>query len=1424
MKKLFILLLFLIFIGSLIQISAQDFTSENQERRYYTPEKDGIHFTFLKPGEAGFTDKLVAQPGTEFNIVNDEITSGYYLTFQENGGKPGALELIDPQSGSTFTITNAGSKSRITYDPVSNRVFLNENSTADVNANGTLLKGISNASISVNSKGEVDFASFTSKNGGTYDFNYNGKRYSITANPGDNVVFNPKENKISASGSKDIGFGLNNLEAGKLADRQDTIKAKNWEAVLDISGNIKELKINDGGTFYDVQNKAEFSSKKTFSVFYDGRDIEKYDGNAISISNAEDVNKINAKGEVNVKDSAKNLFYLGLDKNTYCSYDKDTANFAVKDGKATIGNGKHQVSVNNGLVLGTDKFEFSDKASQFSVGFDKDGKTESISINYKDNNGVNQLEASYFKDGKSQSIKINDLATSEDDLSRRTQFQESDLSRKLVSEIDNLNREIASKKAKGEDVTDLIKQKDASELIYSQIKMNELVRIGDYDSAITEINSYLSQNRESEAAYTAKKNLGELYQAKEDYGKAIEIFKDLQNNPRNREDAGFALAAAYRQAGDPENAQATYFDMITKSSSDDVKSQAYLGLASNYIQKSDIRSSLLATEKVLELDPKNTVAKEFKKQLELRYIDGIRYTLSDEKYALQQKFEDYVGEHWYNIGVNKAFVNARDLGGIARLVGLNSGPAIAESEASNIENIISDINDQFTDQDIGLMFIQGLYRQGYDIQQIQKMSTKDISDIYGIPETKALKFHQGIQAAFKNPDVQNLASGAKQQFSFEKGESYVKEGELPSMIDSRTSTARKVANFFAQGPSLKTVATFVPFATVSSAGAFSRAGMFSTANSEMLLTKGLRVSSQLALKIPGAAETVESIGSGLSNAKSAFESTKMGNFYFTTMQPGIVKAANWEVPYTQWVDTAIEWGGTDIQNIPGKIRALKTASSLETIGAEKGFVQGSFELPDGGKINSLDFKTPEALQKFITENTAGTGKINVYWSNDAASQAAVRVGENEFLARVVSKPVVEDLAMDGLQEKAVASIAEQTTGTAAKAGSGISDEVALKRLEDLHSSIAEKVETAKATKEKMDQITETVDLIKDRYVITSVGQVGRVVGLDSKNLMIAIQDYERVGDEFKFVTRSVPIDSITGISSPASLADIPIPKVEVTPQIPEGAMQISPTRLEERITFWRNFNPDSPNPEILTKLADNAQRVTFPEFENTLKQTVSGEGGLNGVLSDGKPYVAVVGRGTPDKSPGWVYELSREDLARKPERLVHVTQTAEWSAESQARGLLDGGVKRIVIFDDASYSGTELSGQFLDPLDKILTTAKAKDVEIDVVCPYITDYAKQRVINFAKSSGLDVRLITSQKIPTIDSFLTPDEIAVWKPGNGQALTYFDHKVPDFLSFDSTLLTIIKGITPPYKDAAQAATYTQKYNAVLQDYISTYINP
>lgn len=279
----------------------------------------------------------------------------------------------------------------------------------------------------------------------------------------------------------------------------------------------------------------------------------------------------------------------------------------------------------------------------------------------------------------------------------------------------------------------------------------------------------------------------------------------------------------------------------------------------------------------------------------------------------------------------------------------------------------------------------------------------------------------------------------------------------------------------------------------------------------------------------------------------------------------------------------------------------------------------------------------------------------------------------------------------------------------------------------------------------------------------------------------------------------------------------------------------------------------------LMALVEKIQRIHHSTFEKHLKlATENFNKQLEG--AEDKTFTVLV---QGNKSNQWVTELALKYLSYEPTESLSL-------GEKQARdfcGYLDritdqGRVpRRIVLFDDASYSGTQLAEHVKAIVEKFKNLNLEPPI-IHVIVPFATQYAVNRLerlqqqeqIGEIKTEGMEEKrslspagveeiitensssppkakivLSLSAKIQSVAKALSDEHIGRLKElygwsddlmeSRGRGLIYFDHKIPNGMSFvepfgtgavypgkgEHQLKTISKGrfktlppIIPPYK--------------------------
>jgi tetratricopeptide (TPR) repeat protein len=1417
MKRLnYILIVFLLFIAllgfCLVSVSGQNYTQTYSSTQNVVSttgaqiSPPAVEYTvksgLISTGTAGLTKiydprgNLIGESSAFTRGSFDVIENKGRITLKNNAAENGKIEFGNFSADKTLQLSNLGDFAEITYLPGENAVILNNKSVGDIYAGGSNLRQITDAKVSIDANGTINYAEFTSKKGGSYTFYYGGKDYVISANAGDRIVFDPNNNKLTGSSlsEKDMSFNLDEEKTEKgyrIPQRQGSIKAKNFEITLDKEGNIKEMTLSAGGTYYDAGNNVTFSSKDSLFISYTGSNIQNYAGNAVSIASTEDVFVVSSKGAVAIRDGLTKMTYNGLDDNVYATYDRDSASFNVQGGDASISNGKHKIDVKNGLSVNDDNLEFQGDVSEFSVSYSQDGtKKESLKIGYAESENGLEAYATYSKDGIENTVNLGSLGKTDRNLYASRKIAEQGLKAELAKDIEKISSEIESKKQRGEDVSALLEKQNILELSEAQISISKLIDAKDYDKAIAKLESYLSSSpRDPQSEMLAKMSIAELYQAKGENSDAAGVYKSIQQKyPSKAIDATFALAGLDRQIGLYDKAETEYYSVINNPKiSDAIKAQAYLGMGSNLLQQNNPQLALAAYTKAVKYDASNDIAIKAKAGLEEGYINAIRSSVSQERDQLGQEIEDYL-----NKGISTPW-----------RTGIGTSVMALFGYASTNVELINSARSTLTSQDIGLMFADSLYKQGYSLDKISSLTNDQIAKIYNLPIdstdeavkrnaiASTVKIKQNIEEAFTNPDLQNLASGAR--YPFNLGKERYTSSEFTSAIEP------SLKNMIMSGPNVVDAALFIPFGTVGGASAFSSVG------GEMLIVSGGR----FVAGAPGISKALSATSEVASKGKAVLEETKAGQWFFSKAIPTMTQ----DIPSLTKVEKFLNQDIHPISSLKQVADNLKAKAAVSSLAKENQVVFGSWGGVGAKDVQTMNFPNKEAMLNYIDQG---------YDKNLVQVLKQDFTAQNQFLLDVNGQQFVAKIEGDFPSVKLLQTAASEDSYTLAKTAlsNGPSKLMLNPTKEEIANANSAAIAKMKTLSSPESELADNAALqleykslgmeLVGNYVRTDDGKIFKVLGVNGANgpaKFSLILD----GGSTRY-----PL-AITDIYTPEELrATIKVSRSELIPK--PGAVTVNEP---EKINAIMETSPPKFR-EIQKILVDNVQKISFEEFDAARKTTIVGENGLNEILSDGKHYAVVAGRGGIKKSANWVYELSKDEMAAAPEQVFHITDW-EWNSNSYMNELLERGVNRFVVFDDASYSGTELQEEFLKNLNSIFNskTRQVKDLEVIVVAPYVTKYAEEKMVSYAAKEGIKLKLLKSEYLPEVRDFLTPEQLKTWGENRGTTLTYFEHKVPDALSFDSTIkrLVINGEPTPPYK--VDNTAYATSEKLLWEDYKARY---
>ncbi len=272
--------------------------------------------------------------------------------------------------------------------------------------------------------------------------------------------------------------------------------------------------------------------------------------------------------------------------------------------------------------------------------------------------------------------------------------------------------------------------------------------------------------------------------------------------------------------------------------------------------------------------------------------------------------------------------------------------------------------------------------------------------------------------------------------------------------------------------------------------------------------------------------------------------------------------------------------------------------------------------------------------------------------------------------------------------------------------------------------------------------------------------------------------------------------------------------VPIGPPRPVCSNELDPVMAE----LWVAAH-SSPEAKSAARAALQAiKHISQKEFEETLHSCVLR---FNEQLTPGTEYWTI---SWANKSNQWAFGLALPHLTTPPSRILERDLAYATLDRSFKLALSHSTPQALVLFDDGIYSGIQMQG-IIGELSQLFLSHNMAVPPIYVVCAYATKVGQEFV---QKTRGINVKLIIGQEIP---SFW--EQILKQKNGNahwhtirqmggvgdvgdirGVGSYYFDHKVPDYMSFpcfitdglvrsingacESKRYQIIPATTPPYK--------------------------
>lgn len=234
-------------------------------------------------------------------------------------------------------------------------------------------------------------------------------------------------------------------------------------------------------------------------------------------------------------------------------------------------------------------------------------------------------------------------------------------------------------------------------------------------------------------------------------------------------------------------------------------------------------------------------------------------------------------------------------------------------------------------------------------------------------------------------------------------------------------------------------------------------------------------------------------------------------------------------------------------------------------------------------------------------------------------------------------------------------------------------------------------------------------------------------------------------------------------------------------------------------------------------LVDNITRITFRDFQRELIDLLEV---VKKEIAD-VPYITLAPRDSMyQKSETWVAQMAVDLGLVPPQDIVLAKHIASYVNTHP-------DIRYVLYFDDASYSGDRIRTNMLG---QSINLMRHPNLMYKIIIPYMTSFAANMAKEVVQQSlRPKVRVFNRERISTIDDLLMKEplprqkqlmkafsqymDINMDRDSYGITLTYFDHKVGDWLSFPESVRKgwvrdengeiiathqFIPEIIPPYK--------------------------
>ena len=236
----------------------------------------------------------------------------------------------------------------------------------------------------------------------------------------------------------------------------------------------------------------------------------------------------------------------------------------------------------------------------------------------------------------------------------------------------------------------------------------------------------------------------------------------------------------------------------------------------------------------------------------------------------------------------------------------------------------------------------------------------------------------------------------------------------------------------------------------------------------------------------------------------------------------------------------------------------------------------------------------------------------------------------------------------------------------------------------------------------------------------------------------------------------------------------------------------SPPRKEEAGRWIAHHSQAPLLQSVAKKIVDNINYISFESFLAKLQEMI---GEFNEAVNE--PYVLWISQERDKRkdigcSELWVSGLAFEYCGlRAPQAIVWTNELNDYLAEHPE-------IKRVLILDDASYSGRHITDQLATtvvseqahlPQAKInsqlnITLRKNRCLYIGI--PFLSSIAENQIFEQESKYFASKCVLVQENFNSIQDFLSEEEIGFLKRKHSSmvfrsTLTYFDHRFPDIFS-------------------------------------------